>query len=73
MPLYVVKDEKNSVVPSDSPRSNPERLGIVEEIKEFIEVLNGVGMEKTTPRWRFRCSHRKYPSVVKVEPKSDLY
>jgi hypothetical protein len=68
MPLYVVKDEKNSVVPLDSPRSNPERLGIVEEVKEFAEVLNGVGVEERTPLWWFRCSHRKYPSDDKVEP-----
>jgi hypothetical protein len=40
------------------------------EIRAFVEVLSGVEEEKTRPKRRFECSHRRWASHVKIEPES---
>jgi site-specific DNA recombinase len=55
----------SSGVPSACALSNR----IIPDIREFSEVLNGVEIEKPTPRWRFRCSHRTRPRMQNLNQK----
>jgi hypothetical protein len=56
--------QMSSEVPPDCLRSNPEMLDVFEEIKEFIEILDGVEEDKGPPKRRFDCSHRAKPRMT---------
>jgi len=56
----------SSGVPLECVRSNR----LFSEIREFVEVLDGVEEEKRPPKRRFECSHRRWTRDDKVEPES---